>query len=136
MRGREQACVMAAAAALLASCEKPAPPVITCRPPILKHLSNPSPEDLAHDAAANCERTAAFQAVGRGGPVAAAVQTAEASCAPLVDQYLQAYAAQRPLYPYQRVMLHDKFHQIAQITAAQKRSMGCGLPGGQAEKLR
>ena len=136
MRRRAVAIGMVVCLSGAAACEKPAPrPEPTCRPPSLISTPSPTPEDLAHDALFNCVRQAAYQGVLRGGPVKAAASAAVARCAPAQAAYLQAIRAARPLSAFERGVVVEEVAQSAQTTAAQKRSRGCGRPGGAPESL-
>ena len=116
----------------MTGCEKPAPPPEpTCRPPTLVATPSPTPEDTAHDALFNCVKQAAFQQVSRGGAVQAAAESAASQCAPAQAAYLKAIAATRTLYAYERGVILEQVAQVAKSTAVQKRSRGCGRPGGE-----
>ncbi len=126
-----------AAALVLAACEKPAPPPqATCRPPVLLVTrADAKPDDIAHDAAFNCVKTAAYEAVMRGGQVAAAASGAVAACAGKEAAFIKALYPHEKPWDYRVARVHDQLVQLAQVTAAQKRARGCGRPGGEAQSL-
>jgi hypothetical protein len=120
-----------------AACDKPAPPPqATCRPPVLL-VSRPAakPDDIAHDAAFNCVKTAAYDGVMRGGPVGAAASAAVGACADKEAAYIKALYPHEEPWDYMTARVHDQLVQLAQVTAAQKRARGCGRPGGEPQSL-
>lgn len=120
----------------LADCGRPPPPPTpTCQPPRPIVTPSATPEQLAHDALYNCVKQAAYRGVLRGGPVNVAASAAVNQCADSTAAYLKAIRAARPLTAYERGVIVDEVVQTAQSTAAQKRSRGCGRPGGQPETL-
>ncbi len=130
------ALMLALTLSLLTACGKPlVPPKATCQPPRLEAAPSGPSDQVARVAAFNCVKNAAFQGVQGGGPVAAAAAGALSRCADEEARYVAAVVATRPVGAWEQSVIHDQLTQLAHMTAAQKRSRGCGRPGGAPEKL-
>ena len=116
-----------AAVLVLAGCEKPEPPVDPCRAPDLIARAAAGTFAGEKEAATLCIKKAAFEMTKAGQPVAGIGAAAMAQCAPLEA----AIGKSEPLEDWQRKALHDTLTHVAERTASQSRSMGCGRRPGE-----
>ena len=118
----------------MAACQK-APLAVEnpCRAPLAVTTPSTSRYQVAKDASDFCIKTAAYQHVRAGEAVEAAARAALLQCAAHENQVIKAIAG--PVMDYERKSVHEDMLHLAQTTAVQKRSMGCGAQGGKAENL-
>ena len=136
MRAGALTVIVAWAGLSLCACQpKAAKPVDTCKPPVPIVTPNATPKDLAKDTAYNCLRQAAYEGVRGGATIDAAAAAALTSCKPQADAYVKAQTGNLPNWDYEHGAIRDELASLAHATAVQKRSRGCGRPGGQADSL-
>lgn len=123
--------VLGAVAALLilAGCDKPEPPVDPCHAPDLTPKASAGTFAGEKEAATLCIKKAAFEMTKAGQPVAGIGAAAMARCATLEA----AIGKSEPLEDWQRKALHETLTHVAERTATQSRSMGCGRRPGEAK---
>ena len=128
--------LLAITALLLAGCEQHAAPVAD--PCLIPALAPPA--DAAGTTAGEMERVnlcvkMAVRDLDRaGGPVEAAAKAAVVRCAPQEQAEVAAMGRGQPIYPWEKVEIHDRLEHFALLNARQTRSRGCGRPGGEPEE--
>ncbi len=121
---------VAAAAVVLMSCARAAPPEDSCKAPDFTPKAAAATFAGEKEAASICVRKAAFALAKGGGDIAHAGEAALAQCA---VQEAAIGKSGDTLYDWQRQALHESLTHTGQITATQARSKGCGLPPGTAK---
>lgn len=119
--------LIAAVAAVLTGCAKPAPPEDTCMAPDFTPKEQAGTYAGQREAVMICVRRAAFNLAKAGGPIAHAGEQALAQCS---TEEAGVGTGKDKLYDWQRKQLHETLTHTGQIAATQARSIGCGLPPG------
>ena len=114
---------------VLAGCNQAQAPVDTCRTPDLTAKAAAGTFAGEKEAAMLCVKRAAFGMTKAGQPLPGIAETAITQC----KSVEAAMGKSDPLEDWQRKALHETLTQVAERTAVQARSMGCGLRPGEAK---
>jgi hypothetical protein len=127
--GMIRALSLAGALLLLAACGKAEAPVDTCRTPDFAAKATSGTFAGEKEAAMLCVKRAAFAMVKAGQPLPGIAEAAMIQCKPAEA----AMGKTDPLEDWQRKALHETLTHVAERTATQARSTGCGQRPGEAK---